>query len=88
MPRVLTLSVPRFVDKYHWTWRLSDELGGVLAEHSVPDHRGFGWYADALNLYEFLRLRVAPDRREEDERRLTQDIGRWIGRHMLGPAIC
>ena len=88
MPRVLTLSVPRFVDKYHWTWRLADESGAVLAEHDVQIAEDSAEYADALNVYEFLRLRVAPDRREEDERRLTQDIGRWIGREMLGPAIC
>ena len=81
----LKLSVAEYRDACHWYCRLADAGGKFLADHNVklnptdPEYPGF------VDLPSFLRTRAAPDRRHQDEKRLVEEVGAWIGRNVYGP---
>ena len=83
MPLKLTISDYR--DANHWYCRLLDANGHQLADHEVSlnprdfEHEGF------VDLRSFLRDHAMPHRRQQDEARLIEQVGAWIGRNVYGP---
>jgi len=73
-------------DAQHWFWRLKDTRGNLLSHHEVKLDLS-DWRARAfVDLYRYMRQHAAPDRQEEDEARLVQEVGEWAGERVLGPA--
>ena len=79
------LEASEFQDLTTWRWTLTDAGGTLVAEHEVRlDHRT--WQYEAFkNLEWYLRWRVAPDKRIQDEARIVCAVGEWIGAEVLGP---
>ena len=67
-----------------WYWRLTED-GVFLADFSVELDDRCWQYKAYLDLHGYLRRHASPDRRGEDERRIIGEVGRWIGREVLGP---
>src|ERR1700730_15382514 len=84
----LRLEIAEFTDANHWRWRLTDADGSFLAAHAVVLDPTDPNYQALFDLPSYLRHYAAPDRRDEDERRLLQEVGVWIGRTVLGAGIC
>jgi hypothetical protein len=80
----LKLSIADYRDARHWYCRLLDANGNQLADHEVdlnpkdPEYEGF------VDLRSYLRNRASPDRREQDEAQLIDQVGAWIGRSVFG----
>jgi tetratricopeptide (TPR) repeat protein len=83
----LRLEIAEFTDANHWRWRLTDEGGAFLADHAVALDPTDPKYPALFDLPAYLKHLSAPDRRDEDERRLLQEVGAWIGETVLGPVI-
>ncbi|HLZ27390.1 MAG TPA: CHAT domain-containing protein [Chloroflexota bacterium] len=81
----LLLEVAPFTDADHWRWVLKDAAGAFLADHAVALDPSAAEYEAMRDLRAYLRRRAAPDRRLQDETRLMDDVGRWLGRELLGP---
>ncbi len=82
----LRLEVRNFADLTRWRWVLLDEAtGALLADHEVrldPDDWQFQAFGDLTG---YLSWHVAPDRRCEDEARIVDQAGKWIGSEVFGP---
>ncbi len=76
-----------FQDAYHWRWVLKSATGSFLADHPVALDGADPRYQALIDLPGYLRLFAAPDRRDEDERRLIQEVGTWIAEKVLGSDI-
>jgi CHAT domain len=83
----LRLEIAEFADANHWRWRLTDDGGAFLADHKVALDPTHSRYQALFDLPGYLRHYAAPDKRDEDERRLLQEVGAWIGETVLGPVI-
>ncbi len=83
----LSLEVMDFQDAWHWRWVLKSATGSFLADHPVALDRADPRYQALVDLPGYLRLFAAPDRRDEDERRLIQEVGTWIAETVLGSDI-
>jgi hypothetical protein len=83
----LRLEIAEFTDANHWRWRLTDADGNFLADHTVALDPTDPKYQALFDLPAYLRHFSAPDKRDEDERRLLQEVGAWIGQTVLGPGI-
>ena len=83
----LRLEVAEFTDANHWRWRLTDADGAFLADHAVALDPADQKYQALFDLPGYLRHFSAPDKRDEDERRLLQEVGKWIGETVLGQDI-
>lgn len=83
----LRLEVAEFTDANHWHWRLTDAAGAFLADHTVALDPTDPKYQALFDLPGYLRHYAAPDKRDEDERRLLHEVGAWIGETLLGPVI-
>ena len=84
MRGTLRLAVCGFAGPSRWRWELSGPGGGLLASHDVALDTGC-WQFEAIgDLFGYLRLHAAPDRRLSDEARIVHLVGRWIGEHVLG----
>jgi hypothetical protein len=83
----LRLEVAAFTDANHWRWRLTDAPGAFLADHTVALDPTDPKYQALFDLPDYLKLYSAPDKRDEDERRLLHEVGAWIGESVLGPVI-
>src|SRR5215469_2697871 len=81
----LRLEIAEFTDANHWRWRLTDDGGAFLADHTVALDPNDPKYPALFDLPAYLTHYAAPDRRDEDERRLLQEVGAWIGETVLGP---
>ena len=81
----LKLSVADYRDACHWYCRLADANDSFLADHEVKLDAADAEYLGWVDLTSFLREHAAPDRRHQDERRLVQEVGVWIGRNVYGP---
>ena len=79
----LILEARNFKDPQHWRWVLKDSQGKFLADQEVdldptdPNHSAF------INLEGFLKANSSPDRWLEDQIRLMQQVGSWMGREAL-----
>jgi hypothetical protein len=83
----LRLEVAEFTDANHWRWRLTDADGAFLADHTVALDPADAKYQALFNLPAYLKHLSAPDRRDEDERRLLREVGAWIGETVLSRGI-
>ena len=85
--QALCLEVAEFTDADHWRWVLKDAHGAFLADHTVALDPAEPMYQALFNLPGYLRHYAAPDKRDEDERRLMREVGVWIGERVLGGGI-
>lgn len=84
MPGSLVLEVTRFTDHTDWRWELRDGKGNFLADHEA-DLRGGGAKLDGWNdLQGYLKHHAAPDRWEEDQRKLLAAFGDWLTEKAFG----
>jgi tetratricopeptide (TPR) repeat protein len=83
--RVLVLQLTNFRATNAWRWVLQDSGGAFIADHQVELDPRMPQFQSLFDLPGYLHHFAAPDRREEDERRLLGDAGRWIGINVLGP---
>ncbi len=79
------LEVIDFRDETRWRWRLTSEDGEFLADHSVTLNRGDSEYEGFAELYQFLNWHVDRERGPDEERRLIEQLGRWVAQHVWGP---
>jgi hypothetical protein len=86
MPRAhqLKLSVADYRDACNWRCCLTDANGNFLADREVKLSAADAEYLGWLDLPCFLRGHAAPDRRHQDETRLVEEVGAWIGRNVYG----
>lgn len=80
----LILEARDFIDPQHWRWVLKDTQGKFLADHEVGLDSGDPNYSAFINLEGFLKANSSPDRWFEDQIRLMQQVGSWMGREALG----
>jgi tetratricopeptide (TPR) repeat protein len=81
----LRLEVRDFADLTKWRWVLTDGGGAFVADHEVRLD-GKDWQHEAFtDLVGYLSWHAAPDRKREDEARITAEVGTWIGEQVLGP---
>jgi hypothetical protein len=85
--RRLTLTASDFQGPNRWYWQLCDSQGGPLADQEIKLDPACWEYAAYVDLYGYLKVHAAPDRRSEDERRILDGLGRWMGRAVLGETI-
>lgn len=83
----LRLEVTDFTDRNHWCWRLTDAAGKFLADHEVALDPAEAVYAAFLDLEAYLDQYAAPSKWPEDEVRLIEEVGAWIGKRVLGPVV-
>jgi hypothetical protein len=79
------LEAREYQDEARWRWVLTGTGGALVADHEVRLDPGC-WQFEAFgDLLGYLRWHAAPDRRAEDEERLVEEVGAWIGEQVLGP---
>jgi hypothetical protein len=83
----LRLEIAEFTGANHWRWRLTDADGAFLADQPVALDPADPKYQALFDLPAYLRHFSAPDKRDQDERRLLQEVGAWIGETVLGSGI-
>ncbi len=83
----LRLEIYEFNDANRWRWRLTEAQGAFLADHAVVLDQKEPRYQALFNLPAYLWQHSAPDRRDQDERRLLSEVGAWIGETVLGQDI-
>jgi hypothetical protein len=87
----LRLQVTDWARPSQWRWVLSGPAGEFLADHAVDLDDPGGRSASALegftDLEWFLKWRASVDRRLEDEAELLAEVGDWIAKYALGPAV-
>lgn len=71
----LTLSIADYRDARHWYCRLLDANGSLLADHEVSLDSADPEYAGFIDLRSYLRDHAVPDRRQQDETRLLEEVG-------------
>jgi tetratricopeptide (TPR) repeat protein len=73
--------------QWRWRWRLLDDKGAYVTDHQV-EIDGTAWQFDAFtNLHHYLKWAAAPDRRWAHQAELVEQVGEWVGQHVLGPRI-
>jgi hypothetical protein len=80
----LFLQATDFKDPQHWRWVLKDSQGKFLADFEVGLNSSDPNYAAFMDLEGFLEANSSPDRWLDDQTRLIQQVGIWIGREALG----
>jgi hypothetical protein len=83
----LRLEIAEFTDANHWRWRLTDADGNFLDDQPVALDPADPKYLALFDLPAYLRHYAAPDKRDEDERRLLREVGAWIGETVLSSRI-
>jgi len=81
----LRLEVREYAGPTRWRWVLTDGGGAFLADHEVRLNSKDWQYEAFTDLVGYLSWHVAPDRREQDEARITGELGAWVGKEVLGP---
>ncbi len=80
----LILEARDFKDPQHWRWLLKDSQGKFLADHEVGLDSGDPNYTAFMDMESFLKANSSPDRWLEDQMRLMEQVGSWIGKEALG----
>jgi len=80
----LILEARDFRDPQHWRWALTDSQGKFLADQEVSLDLANPNYSAFIDLAGFLKANSSPDRWLEDQIRLMQQVGSWMGREALG----
>jgi tetratricopeptide (TPR) repeat protein len=86
MPQPLHLDVAEFSPDA-WRWTLTDHADAYIQHDQVRLDLTHTCYRALLDLPGYLRVHAAPDRRQQDERRLIAEVGDYVGAHVLGEAI-
>lgn len=83
----LSLEVRDFEALSRFRWVLTEPGGGVLADHQVRLDPNSPEYEAFNGLYDHLLWRAAPDpwTKKQDEARIIDALGEWIGARVLGP---
>ncbi|MEU6795651.1 CHAT domain-containing protein [Nonomuraea wenchangensis] len=84
MPEPLRLRVEEYAGPARWRWTLTGSGGEAVATHEVELDPGCWEFAALTDLYGYVRLHAAPDRRLADEARIVHLVGRWLGEHVFG----
>jgi hypothetical protein len=72
--------------QWRWRWRLLNADGVYVTDHQV-EIDATAWQFEAFtNLDNYLKWAASPDRWEH-QAELVEQVGEWVGRHVLGPAI-
>jgi len=82
--QMLILEARDFKDPQHWRWVLKDCQGKFLADHEVGLDSGDPNYTAFMDMESFLKANSSPDRWLEDQMRLMEQVGSWIGKEALG----
>lgn len=82
-----TLQASDIRSPQQWTWKLLDDGQMFVADHPVSLDRDDWQYEAFLDLHGYLRRNAAPDNRRESERKIIEEVGRWIGEQVIGPDI-
>jgi hypothetical protein len=87
---LLTLTASECARPNHWHWSLHEvdadgHRNQLLAEHDVRLNPADWQHAAWLDLHHYVRLNAAPDRRREEEQRITAEVGAWVGAKVFGP---
>ena len=87
---LLTLTASECAGPNHWHWSLHEvdadgRRNRLLAEHDVRLNPADWQHAAWLDLHQYVRVNAAPDRRREEEQRITAEVGAWIGANVFGP---
>ena len=83
----LRLEAQEFADLTRWRWVLTDASGVFITDHEVRLDAACWQYEAFTDLQDYLSWRAAPDRRRQDEARITGEVGAWIGSQVLGDRI-
>ncbi len=78
----MTLRACEIKSAQHWNWRLLNELGNLIADHEVRLDASTWEWRGFVNLAAFLRQ--APEHTREQESRLLEQIGDFLGEKVLG----
>lgn len=71
-----------------WRWRLLDDAGVYVADYQVEVADATAWQLNAFtNLHHYLEWAASPDRRWTHQAELVEQVGDWVGGHLLGPRI-
>ncbi len=84
---ILLLEVVDFKDPQHWRWVLKDSSGNFLQSHEVCLDPNDPNYIAFLDLQDYLDSYSSPDNRTNDQLRLLEEIGTWIGKNVFGRII-
>lgn len=89
MPRgdPLLLEVVDFRDPQHWRWVLKDSSYNFLQSHEVSLDPEDTNYRALMNLQGYLDSHSSPDNRTNDQLRLLDEVGTWIGQNIFGRII-
>jgi tetratricopeptide (TPR) repeat protein len=80
----LLLEVADFEDPQHWRWVLKDSSGKFLQDQEVSLDLDDSNYRAFLDLQGYLDSHSSPDNRTNDQLRLLDEMGSWIGSQVLG----
>jgi tetratricopeptide (TPR) repeat protein len=86
----LTLEAEEVRDAWHWSWRLKDDKGNLLAHHEVAIEPAEAQAEAFFDLYRYVRSHADPGRWEQTSGRILGAVGEWAGEKVLGavgPAI-
>jgi hypothetical protein len=84
MPANLILSLEDFKNQNEWRWVLLDERSSFINDHVVKlDPKDFE-YEGFTDLYKWVRTHEELDNLRESRRRLTAQVGRWVGEKVFG----
>ncbi|NBC33930.1 MAG: CHAT domain-containing protein [Alphaproteobacteria bacterium] len=82
----LHLDIVDFKDPDHWRFVLKSQDGAFLADHPVALDRADPHYRGFIDLPDYLKHYAADrEKRDEQERKLVDGLGAWIGEKVFGP---
>jgi tetratricopeptide (TPR) repeat protein len=84
-PGELRLEIRDYDGPAKWRWALTDAGGALLCDHEVRLNAADWQYEAFTDLLGYLSWHAAPDRKREDEARIADELGSWIGVQVLGP---
>lgn len=83
----LLLEVIDFKDPQHWRWVLKDSSGKFLHSQEVSLDLDDPNYRALLDLQGYIGSHTSPDNRTNDQLRLLDEVGTWIGQNVFGRII-
>ncbi|HII05984.1 MAG TPA: CHAT domain-containing protein, partial [Methanotrichaceae archaeon] len=81
---ILLLEVADFRDPQNWRWVLKDDSGNFLQDHEVSLDLRDPSYIALLDLQRYLDSHSSPDNRIADQKRLLDELSKWIGSNVFG----
>lgn len=78
------MTVADYAGPSHWRWELTGPDGRLIADQDVRLDTGSWQYEAFSDLYGYLRIHAAPDRRPQREAEILSEVAAWAGREVLG----